>query len=470
MAELQQQMQAMMLQMQQLAAENKQLRAAQQNPQGAAPMQLEEEEEEAALSLETEQDEQQQQQQQRGEASRHGEAQRVGQLASQQEATRAAREVAEGKQQLAQLQPPGGPKPATVRGQGPPARAVSAGGSGVHGHQSERTVEQVRMAAVAPSKLTYITAATGTVLADWLFELEQLFSQLGVPEADFGERIVIAARYWDRQLNVWWKGHELQAQVGGTPVSTWAAFIGAINANFGSSGDAQAAMKELLSFRMKSGERMDAYLQRGALLLARAGALMSDTVAAHIAVEGVDVSRFPYTVAQVGGALQDQLGAGGRASFQWVRARLTAAAMKEPRGDSAAAKGASARGSSSGSSSGSNSTNASKSRNPPTAEQLRINALERQLRQLQSTAAASSGVGNTGRQTEGSSDEEGASSVAAVGEGSKGKGPLCFRCKQHGHVAAECGNKEQRSCYACGEQGHLRSKCPNRKEGQPKND
>jgi hypothetical protein len=45
MAELQQQMQAMMLQMQQLAAENKQLRAAQQNPQGAAPMQLEEEEE-----------------------------------------------------------------------------------------------------------------------------------------------------------------------------------------------------------------------------------------------------------------------------------------------------------------------------------------------------------------------------------------------------------------------------------------
>ncbi|MFP5465880.1 MAG: hypothetical protein ACLGHR_14090, partial [Gammaproteobacteria bacterium] len=76
--------------------------------------------------------------------------------------------------------------------------------------QPQRTPPQVRMSAVQPGELAYHKASEGTTLADWLFKLEQLLSQLGVGSGEFGERVRIAAMHWDRQINVWWEGHVQQ--------------------------------------------------------------------------------------------------------------------------------------------------------------------------------------------------------------------------------------------------------------------
>ena len=46
-----------------------------------------------------------------------------------------------------------------------------------------------------------------------------------------------------------------------------------------------------------------------------------------------------------------------------------------------------------------------------------------------------------------------------------GQGPMCFKCKQRGHVAKDCKNREQRTCRICGIKGHLAKDC--RKAKQP---
>ena len=61
--------------------------------------------------------------------------------------------------------------------------------------QPQRTPPQVRMSAVQPGELAYHKASEGTTLADWLFKLEQLLSQLGVGSGEFGERVRIAAMH-----------------------------------------------------------------------------------------------------------------------------------------------------------------------------------------------------------------------------------------------------------------------------------
>ena len=305
-----------------------------------------------------------------------------------------------------------------------------------------------------PQQLQYEAAAQGSTLADWLFDVDRLFRQLGLAEADAARRIAEASLHWDRQVDLWWRGREQQARAAGAPIASWAAFVAALQANFVPTGDAEAAARELLRLRMKATESMDAYMQRAALLLARADSRIDVATAARIAVEGVDSSRFPFALAAVRACMRRK----PTMPFNEVRLELTEAAAHEPRlaapsvgssdrahrqGPSAAAAAAGAR--------------------VASQKQLRISALERQLQQLRAGDSSEDEAGSTepvhtaplGRQR------------GAGGNGqASGKPVVCNKCGAAGHVVSECrSKKDQRSCFVCGQPGHIAMRCEQRKGG-----
>ena len=338
----------------------------------------------------------------------------------------------------------------------------------------------VRMAAVQPGELTYRTAGEPSVLADWLFKVEQLLSQLGVSADAWEERLRVVSLHWDRQLDLWWQGHCQQARAAGTPVASWAAFRAALQANFVPTNDAEAAASELLRLRMRSGETMDAYMQRAALLLARSDGRLPGEAAARAALDGVDASRFPFTLSSAR-RLMRQAPAGSPLTFHAMRAELTASAVDEPqlgaRGAASAAVHMSARpqgGSGSGGSTGHTGAGAARM----TKQQLvqRVNALERVLHggtgcdsetdeaegPISAAPVSTRPSPSTGGGKRPSGQSRGAGSDAARG-GFSGK---CNKCGEPGHRATECvSSKELRSCLVCHQRGHLVAACPQVRRG-----
>ena len=81
-------------------------------------------------------------------------------------------------------------------------------------HRLSTVREEVRIAAIQPQELTYVSASKGSALEDWLFKLEQLFTQTRKSEAEWQERVRIAKYIWQctpgctvrRQLRARWRG------------------------------------------------------------------------------------------------------------------------------------------------------------------------------------------------------------------------------------------------------------------------
>jgi hypothetical protein len=343
------------------------------------------------------------------------------------------------------------------------------------------------MSAVQPGELAYHKASEGTTLADWLFKLEQLLSQLGVGSGEFDERVRIAAMHWDRQINVWWEGHAQQAAGAGAPIADWPAFVTALKANFMPTNDAEAAASELLRLRMRGGESMDAYMQRAALLLARADGRLPDVAAARSALDGVDSSRFPFAVAAARKAMRT---AAFPLSFHALRAELTALAVDEPAlgGRSGGLAGSGGRGhATSGGASGASASSSKpssmaagrggSSSSSMTRKQLlqRINALESGHYALDDVEDADEAADDGGTvvhtapvSTKRSAGRQSAASRPASDSSSSGshRQRRCFKCDSSDHVVRECtSKKELRSCLACKERGHLVATCPRVQRG-----
>lgn len=309
---------------------------------------------------------------------------------------------------------------------------------------------QPRRQLVQPQQLQYETAAQGSTLADWLFDVDRLFRQLGLAEGDAARRIAEASLHWDRQVDLWWRGREQQARTAGAPIASWAAFVAALQANFVPTGDAEAAARELLRLRMKATESMDAYMQRAALLLARADSRIDAATAARIAVEGVDSSRFPFALAAVRASMRRK----PTMPFNEVRLELTEAAAHEP-GLAAPSVG---------SSGGAHRQSASSSgRQGASQKQLRISALERQLQQLRAgDSSEDEAEGTEPVHTAPLGRQRGAGSGGHV----SGKQLVCNKCGAAGHVVSECrSKKDQRTCFVCGQPGHIAMRCEQRKGG-----
>ena len=130
--------------------------------------------------------------------------------------------------------------------------------------------------------------------------------------------------------------------------------------------------------------------------------------------------------------------------FAQMREALSREATVEPK---LGARGASSSGSS-GSSGGSA---------KPNNRQLRINALQQQLRALEE-ADEEDGA---------SADEQSESSFSAapIATGNGTRESRCSKCGKAGHAALDCRSKaELRNCYGCGQTGHIKSKCPKLKQ------
>lgn len=332
--------------------------------------------------------------------------------------------------------------------------SASAGPSGALSQQQQQqgqqqqqpTVEQaVRVAAVQPPELTYAGAMAGTALEDWLFKLEQLFTQTRRPESAWLERAQTAQLHWDRHMSLWWNGRQEVAAAAGAPIQSWTAFVAALRKQFTPAGDAEAARTELFHMKMRSGETVETYLQRAVLVVARAGAKVESRTAAALTLGGMDQSRFPFTCSNVSRLERDAGDAG--MSFAQMREALSREAAVEPK---LGARGAS-------SSNGSSSSGSSGSSAKTNSRQLRINALQQQLRALEEADEDDSG----------SAEEEMESgfSTAPIAASSSTRESRCSKCSKTGHAALDCRSKvELRSCYGCGQAGHLKSKCPKLKQ------
>ena len=280
-------------------------------------------------------------------------------------------------------------------------------------------------------------------LEDWLFKLDQLFAQTHTVETDWRGRAQMAQLHWDRHMALWWAGRQEAAVAAGTPILSWVAFVAALRRQFVPAGDSQLARSELFKLKMRSGETMEAYMQRAVLLVVRAGGLMESKTAAALALEGVDKFRFPFTCAAV--ARKERAAGAMGMSFAQMREELTVEAAMEPQLSGRSSNNSNSGGSSS---SGGGAKGAANNR------QLRINALQQQLKALEE------------------GDEEGdageAFDVAPIGTGAgRESRDHCYKCGQEGHTTPDCkSKKELRSCFHCRQPGHLKPRCPELKNAQ----
>jgi hypothetical protein len=316
--------------------------------------------------------------------------------------------------------------------------------------------EEVRISAIQPPELKYSEASSNTTLDDWLYKLEQLFTQMRTPEGAWQERVRVAQLHWDRSMSLWWVGCMEAAAQTDTSVYSWGTFVSALRKHFISAGDAEAARLELFRLRMRSGEAMDVYMQRAVLLAVRAGALVDGRTIAALTLEGVDKGRFPFTV-QSARRSEREAGAAGM-SFAQMRAALTTGAMDEPQLH--IVRGSGAHGSGGMGNSQRDHRGNGGGAKPPVShkKQLRINAVRQELQALEEAGDADT--------CEWGDTDTDPMHVAPVGAGGALK---CYKCGAEGHVVAECkSKKELRKCYSCNQVGHVRSspKCPARKKKQ----
>jgi Retrotransposon gag protein/Zinc knuckle len=323
-----------------------------------------------------------------------------------------------------------------------------------HLQQAEVNPLEQHAKRIRPSELLGKEAAKGSVLEDWLFQVERA---IGDDEQYTLSHILKFARfYWDRSVNTWWTGYTEMQNAKGTPVSSWDEVKAAFRANYTAMSDEQTACDQLFGISMKSTETMDEYVARVSELYNRIPrARVTTEAAAEHMQRGVKPSRFPLAMVDV--TTRQQRGraanAGRGLSFEVMRGVLIEAAVREPTHliESAATAAAAA-------------ANAQRQRQGGQSER------KTKIGQLSTRGRYPLPEQEDDGWVEDGDDDESRHSVNAMDL-------KCYRCNGTGHLARDCKKPEKRTCYICKAVGHLANGCPKKKDtgtgggtGKPKNE
>ena len=293
--------------------------------------------------------------------------------------------------------------------------------------------QTVKYKGLDPTELRAADASKGTTLEDWIYSVERLMDQSET--TDFDRQMRMAGGFWDRQVNIWWKGHEEMRRQKGEPINDWAGWVAALRANYTPTSDVDAACGQLFQLTMRAGESMDRYVARAHELYSR---IPRRRVTAEAAAEhmqrGVDARRYPLTLVSIGTEQQrERTRNGGKGlSFEATRGLLVEAAVREP---SHLIAGAAAAAAASASNRG----------------QQRVNTLG----QHQSRYPPPDDEGEEGY---GEDEEQSVNAIAAASV-------TCYRCKQQGHFASACPNADARQCNKCKGYGHIARDCSKQQRG-----
>lgn len=341
----------------------------------------------------------------------------------------------------------------------PPRGGVGGGGGGGINRTSLAHLQQASAASLArvnplrqhakrlqPSELLGREAARGSVLEDWLFQIER---SVGDDEQySLADILGFARTYWDRSVNTWWTGYTEMQQANGTPVQSWEGVKAAMRANYTAASDEQTACDQLYSLSMRSTETMDEYVARVSELYNRIPrARVGTEAAAEHMQRGVKPTRFPLAMVEVTTRQQRErvANAGKGLGFEVMRGMLIEAAVREPTHLIAAAAAAAAAAA----------PQQHNHRPGQTSNRSRINNV-------------STGRGRYPLPDE---DEE---DRAQEGGGQDEQQHLhavntsdmkCYRCGQVGHLSRDCKKAETRTCHTCKKVGHLANRCPSKSGG-----
>lgn len=301
-----------------------------------------------------------------------------------------------------------------------------------------------------------------SLLKSWVFQMERLLGALEDASErpyTFGDRLKVARRHWDQDMEAWWTTLcEARASAGEAAVCSWAGLLAALYDTYAPVSDGLVAGRELQQVKQTASESMEAYVRRVVELQGRvAAADWPSHVVATLALNGVDETRFPWTVSHVRSAMAEFANTRGRpADMAFLAHRLRTQAASEPKVMRGAAAGA-----------GNGAELA--------AIKAELAKLQRQVAQGASAQAAhmTAAVRTAGHPTGGGTGDSGHAGAGSSGSGfgtgegaDKGRprskragsktgskrmssaerqrcydNELCFWCKRPGHISRECPDK-----------------------------
>lgn len=245
-----------------------------------------------------------------------------GVLAQQQAAATAAAapglSAAEVQQRAAAARAPGAPAVQAAAQAAPPRRELP---------KVKQELEAVAL------------AKEPALLKAWVFQMERLLKAMelsSTQEFTFGDRLSVAQDHWDAGMEAWWTSLcDARAAAGQPAVCSWAGLLAALHETYAPVADGLAAAREMHAIKQGASETMEAYVRRVLELQSRIppGRLPSHVIG-DLALNGVDESRFPWTLSIVRGEATAHANAqpsGQGPDMAFLAHRLRTQAHSEPK-------------------------------------------------------------------------------------------------------------------------------------------
>ena len=306
-----------------------------------------------------------------------------------------------------------------------------------------------------------------TLLKAWVFQMERLLramEQGSMQAFTFGDRLSVAQDHWDAGMEAWWTSLcDARATAALPAVCSWAGLLAALHETYAPVADGLMAAREMHQIKQGAAESMEAFVRRVLELQGRIppGRLPSHVVG-DLALNGVDESRFPWTLSIVRGEAMGYANtqpSGQGPDMAFIAHRLRTQAVSEPK----VMRGAG--------SSNSAELTSMKAELAKMQRQLAQNTQVTHMAALYTaggnSSSSSTPVGGASSQGSSSMGKTNSSSTGTWRSGARGRGQRVSRGGGAGNRQplddAELTRRyEAGQCFECGEVGHIGRDCPKR--------